>query len=110
MSYACGGVPLMLAVAAGVERRVRGDDGGDGARVDDDAGQRRPGGEGEAGSQAQGPETTCGAQEVRCLLYGCSEPHHFHLYCTFVVASFSADLCHAQASFSWSKLGVAELL
>lgn len=73
MSYACGGVLLMLAVAAGVEqRRVRGDDGGDGARVDDDAGQRRPGGQGEAGSQAQGPETTCGgAQQVRCLLLLC---------------------------------------
>ena len=44
---------------------------GDGARVDDDAGQRRPRGEGEAGSQAQGPQTTCGAQEVRCLLLLC---------------------------------------
>ena len=62
----------MFAVAAGVERRgVRRDGGGDGARMDDDAGQRRPRGEGEAGSQAQGPETTCGAQEVRCLLLLC---------------------------------------
>jgi hypothetical protein len=52
----------------GVEQHVHGGDG-DGARVDDaGAGQRRPGGEGEAGSEAPCPETTCGAQEVRLLL------------------------------------------
>ena len=76
MSSACGGWRPCdaLRLPAGVERRVRGHDGGDGVRVDDDAGQRRPGGQGEAGSQAQGTQTACGAQEVRCfaLLYGCS--------------------------------------
>jgi hypothetical protein len=33
------------------------------------------------------------------LLYGGSEPHHSHLYCTSVVASFSADLCGTHIFF-----------
>ena len=70
------------------QQRVQGDDG---ARVD--AGHERPGGEGEAGPEAQRAERIFG-QEVcvlqlmlllclsvlhRCSLpYGSSQPQHFH--------------------------------